>query len=178
MECNSAPSIVFRLLPNTFLLCSLSNIFLVSCIPLLIYFLSLLFRVLFIICSISFASHFVRFFICFMSRLRSCIKSQAAAAAQALFQHSDRFSNHVLIQTASRNQLYVTRTEIGNSWRNNIYIERVDILYSVELLDESLMRSVTFNRFIDEIFALLFDMFKSPEDAYLQMSFPCEYLHP
>ena len=38
-----------------------------------------------------------------------------------------------------------------------MYIKRADILYSIELLDLSLMRSVTFNRFIDEIFVLLFD---------------------
>ncbi len=38
-----------------------------------------------------------------------------------------------------------------------MYIERADILYSVELLDQSIMRSVTFNPFIDEIFALSFD---------------------
>ncbi len=38
-----------------------------------------------------------------------------------------------------------------------MYIEREDILYSVELLDQSLMRSVTFNPFIHEIFALPFD---------------------
>ncbi len=38
-----------------------------------------------------------------------------------------------------------------------MYIERADVLHSVELLDQSLMRSVTFNPFIDEIFALPFD---------------------
>ena len=38
-----------------------------------------------------------------------------------------------------------------------MYIERTNILYSVELLIESLMESVTFNPFIDWIFALPFD---------------------
>ena len=151
------PSLVLRLLSHTFQLCSLSNVLPVSCIPRLIYFLSHVFRVSFILCSISFASHFVRCLICFMSRLRSCLNSQAAQAAQAVSQHSDRVSNHVSIQATSRNQLYVTKTEIGDSWRNKMYIERAHILYSVELLDQSLMRSVTFNPFIDEIFALHFD---------------------
>ncbi len=40
---------------------------------------------------------------------------------------------------------------------NKMYRERKDILYSVELLNHSLMRSVIFNSFIDVIFALLFD---------------------
>ncbi len=118
------------------------------------------FRVSFILCSTSFESHFVRYLICFMSRLRSCLNSQAAQAAQAaqaVSQHSDGVSNHVSIQATSRNQLYVTRTEIGDSWRNIMYIERADILYSVGLSDQLLMRSVTFNPFIDEIFALPFD---------------------
>ncbi len=153
----SAPSFVFRLLSHTFQLCSLSNVFPVSCILRLIYFLSHLFRLLFTLCSISFASHFVRCLIYFMSRLRSSLNSQATQAAQAVFQHSDRVSNHVSIQATSRNQLYVTRTEIGDSWRNKMYIERADILYCVELLDQSFMRSVTFNPFIDDIFALPFD---------------------
>ncbi len=151
------------LLGNTSQLCPLSS---VSCLihfsfdPCLIYFLSHIFRVSFILCSISFASHFVRCLICFMSRLRSCLNSQAAQAAQAaqaVSQHSDCVSNHVLIQATSRNQLYVTRTEIGDSWRNKIYIERADILYSVGSSDQSLMRLVIFNPFIDEIFALPFD---------------------
>ena len=37
-----------------------------------------------------------------------------------------------------------------------MYIERADILYSVESLDQSLMRSVTFNPFIDEDFRFTF----------------------
>ncbi len=41
----------------------------------LMYFLSLVFRVSFIPCSISFASHLVWYLICFMSRLRSCLNS-------------------------------------------------------------------------------------------------------
>ncbi len=133
-ECISAPSLVFRLLSHTFQLCSLSNIFSVSYIPLLIYFLSHIFQVSFILCFMSFASYFVRCLICFMSRLRLCLNSQAAQAAQAVFQHLGRVSNHVSIQVTSRNQFYVTMTEIWDSWRNKMYIERADILYSVELL--------------------------------------------
>ncbi len=72
---------------------------------------------------------------------------------------SGRVSNLVSTQATSRNQLCVTKIEIGDSWRNKMYIERVDILYSVELLDQSLMRSFTFNPFIDEIFALPFDIY-------------------
>ena len=67
------------------------------------------------------------------------------------------------LQTTSCNQWCVTRIEIRDSWRNKMYIERADILYSVELLDQSLMRSVTFNSFIDEIFTLLCDNFGAPQ---------------
>ncbi len=63
------------------------------------------------------------------------------------------------LHAISRNQLFVTKIEIRENWRNKMNIERVDILYSVEQSDQSLMRLVEFNPFIDEIFALLFDKF-------------------
>ena len=40
-----------------------------------------------------------------------------------------------------------------------MFIEIADILHSVERLDQSLIRSVTFKPFIDEIFALLCERF-------------------
>ncbi len=51
------------------------------------------------------------------------------------------------LQATSCNQLCVTRIEIGDSWRNNMYIERADILYSVELLDESQNSTYSLMRF-------------------------------
>ncbi len=84
--------------------------------------------------------------------LRPCLNIRIVS------QHSDRVSNHVSIQATSRNQLCLTRIEIENRWRNKMYIEGEDILYSVELRDQSPIRSVTFNPFIDEISALPFDI--------------------
>ncbi len=49
------------------------------------------------------------------------------------------------------------------------------MLYSVELLEESLMRLIKFNPFIDEISSLLLYRSQSLEDAYLHMSFASEY---
>ncbi len=74
MHLSSVPCLISMHL--SFVLCFLSHVFPVSCIPRLI----------------SFASHVVRYLICFMSRLRSCLNPQAA---QAVSQHSDRVSNHV-----------------------------------------------------------------------------------
>ncbi len=113
-------------------LCSLSHVFPVSFIPRLI----------------SFASHAVRYLICFMSRLRSFLNPQLAQTVSQILSR---------LQATSRNQSCITRIEIGDSRRNKMYIKRADILYSVELLNQSLMRSVTFNPFIDEIFALPFE---------------------
>lgn len=45
-------------------------------------------------------------------------------------------SNHASTST-SRNQSCVIRIEIRGSWRNRMYIERADNLYSVELSDQS-----------------------------------------
>ncbi len=63
------------------------------------------------------------------------------------------------LQATCCNQLCVTGIKREDIWRNKMYIERADILHSVELLDQSLMRSVLFNQFINEIFALSFDRF-------------------
>ncbi len=54
-----------------------------------------------------------------------------------LFHVSAKIMSQIMsrLQATSRNQLCVTRIEIGDSWRNNMYIERADILYSVELSD-------------------------------------------
>ena len=130
----------FIRIPLSFVLGCLSHVFLISCIPHLI----------------SFAYSIVQYLICFMSRLRLCLNLQAV---WAMFQDWVCVSNHVLtssLQATSHNQLGVTKIEIRDSWRNKMYIERADILYSVELLDQSLMRSVTFNPFINEIFVLFF----------------------
>ena len=52
------------------------------------------------------------------------------------------------------------------------YIKREQrILYS------RIIRLVTFNQFIDKIFALPFDRLLSPEDAYPQTSFAREYTY-
>ncbi len=51
------------------------------------------------------------------------------------------------LQATSRNQLCVTRIDIGDSWRNKMYIERAHILYSVELLDESHNSTYSLMRF-------------------------------
>ena len=113
-ECISASSLVFRHLfhQHASQLCSLSHVFPVSCIP----------------CLISFASHVVRYLICFMSQLRSYPNPQAAQAVSQIMSR---------LQATSHNKVCVTRVEIGDSQRNKMYIERADILYSVELWDES-----------------------------------------
>ncbi len=148
------------------MLCLLGNAFQLrplSSVPCLIhfsfvlcpmYFLSHVFCISFILHSIPFASHLFWCLFCFMSPLRSCLKFQAAQAAQTLSQHSDRVSNYDLIQATSRNQLCLTGIEIGDSWKIKMYIEREAILYSFELWDKSLMRSVTFNPYVDADFCL------------------------
>ena len=50
-------------------------------------------------------------------------------------------------------------------------MEKEYILYSLELLDQPLMRSVTLNKSIDEIFALFFDRLYIAENVYSNMSF-------
>ena len=53
-----------------------------------------------------------------------------------------------------------------------MYIERADILHSVERLNQSLMRSVTFNPFIDEILALPFDTFLRVKLSAIENEYP------
>lgn len=48
-----------------------------------------------------------------------------------------------------------------------MYIERVEILYFVQLLDQSLIKSVKLNPLIDDIFAFSFDRLYNPKDALL-----------
>ena len=60
------------------------------------------------------------------------------------------------LQTMSRNELCITRIEIGDSWRNKLHKERAEILHFVERWNQSIMRSAKFNPFNDEDFCYIF----------------------
>ena len=113
MHLSSVPRLISMHL--SFFPCSLSHVFPVSCIPRL-----MLFDTLSVSCLGSDRVSTLR-------RLRPCLNIRIVSQIMSR------------LQATSRNQLCVTRIEIGDSWRNKMYIERA------ELLDQSLMRSVTFN---------------------------------
>ena len=109
--------------------------------PCLMYFLSHVFRISFIPRFMYSPSHFF----CVSSLLRLMLFDTLSVS----FLGSDcvstlrlcvniRIASQITsqLQTTSRNQLYVTKIEIGDSWRNKMYMERADILYSVELSNQ------------------------------------------
>ena len=134
---------------------STSHVSHVSCISCLMYSASHVFHVSFIPCLMYFLSHVFR--VLSLSRLMlfdtlsvSCLGSDRVSTLRRLRPCLNiRIVSQIMsrLQATSRNQLCVKRIEIGDSWRNKMYIERADILYSVELLDLSHNSTYSLMRF-------------------------------
>ena len=71
------------------------------------------------------------------------------------------------LSATSRKQSCRTRVEKEDSWNKNMYIERAYLLFSIKLLIRSVRQ---FNLFIDEIFALPFDMSLRVDDIRVGQS--------
>ena len=146
-ECISAPSLVSS--------ACIPALFLVSCISCLMYSASHVFHVSFIPCLMYFLSHVFR--VLSLSRLMlfdtlsvSCLGSDRVSTLRRLRPCLNiRIVSQIMsrLQATSRNRLCVTKIEIGDSWRNRMYIERADTLYSVELLDLSQNSTYSLMRF-------------------------------
>ena len=128
---------------------SASHVFHVSCIPCLMYS-CLIYSCLMYSCLMYSVSHVFRVSSCLipylfhvsahrvstLRRLRPCLNLQIVSQIMSR------------LQATSRNRLCLTRIEIGDSWRNRMYIERADILYSDELRDQLHNSTYSLMRFL------------------------------